>query len=318
VPKTVTIVAPVYNEQESVERFVLAVEEVTRALPYDVQLLLINDGSDMPTTAVLNALAQRDRVGVLHLSRNFGHQAALTAGLDHVDADACVCMDADLQHPPTLLPDMLALWEQGYEVVHTIRQQTHSESWFKRMASRLFYAAINRVSEHPIHPGGADFRLLDRKALAALTSLPERSRFLRGLSVWIGFRQVALHYQPAPRFAGKSKYTLSKMFALALDGATSTTTLPLRAVLGLGVAVSSVAMAYLIYVIGAWFLTNRAIVGWSSVIVSVLLLGGLQLIVLGMMGLYLAKVFDEVKGRPVYLVRDSRGIPPKHESHHGS
>lgn len=320
--RQLVIIAPMYDEKQSAAAFVSAVDAVCLPLTdVIVRLLIIDDGSRDGTAELLDKLAeQRPHMAVLHLSRNFGHQAALSAGLDWVanqpDVDACLCMDADLQHPSALIPELLRLWQQGYEVVYTVRDDSKSEGLLKRTLSAWFYGVLNRLSEHPVPAGAADFRLLDRKALAALASLRERSRFLRGLSVWIGFRQIGLHYQAAPRHGGQSKYTWRKMIALALDGLVSTSAFPLRWVIGMGLLVSALALTYLVYVVGAYFLTDRAIVGWSSVIVSVLLLGGLQLVVLGMIGFYVAKVFDEVKARPLYVVRDAKvfsAAPPKSE-----
>ncbi len=305
--RRVVIVIPVYNEKESIGALLEAIEEAVRGLPHRISILLVDDGSDDETARLLDEAARAaPRVGVIHLARNFGHQAALTAGLDlacESGADAAICMDADLQHPPRLLPELIRQWDAGYDVVYTIRDDART-SLFKRATSGLFYRLIGAMSEQPTPRGAADFRLLGRPALGALTSLRERARFLRGLSSWIGFRQIAIHYAPDPRFAGESKYTIAKMYRLALDGLVSTTTLPLRTALLLGLAVSAVSVSYLAYVVIAYFLTNRAIQGWSSVIVAVLLLGSMNLTVLGVMGLYLSRIFDEVKARPIYLVRD--------------
>jgi polyisoprenyl-phosphate glycosyltransferase len=303
----VAIVSPVYNESENLRELLTRLDEVCTGLPYTFELWLINDGSNEETTALLDALAaQRRDLVVLHLSRNFGHQAALSAGLEEAyrsGVDGALMLDSDLQHPPSLIPELLSQWRAGYDVVYTIRDDQVRTSAFKRITARLFYRLIGWVSETTITPGSADFRLLDRRALEALISLPERGRFLRGLTSWIGFRQVGVHYVPQARFAGGSKYDLKRMYRLGIDGLVSMTTLPLRAILAVGLCISLLSLTYLVYVIGAHFLTNRTIPGWSSVIVAVLLLGGINLTVLGVMGLYMAKIYDEVKGRPLFLVR---------------
>jgi dolichol-phosphate mannosyltransferase len=309
--KHVVVVSPVYNERESVAALVAGIHQATASLPQRFSIVLVDDGSDEATARELDDAARAVAdVTVVHLARNFGHQAALTAGLDVAaagGADAAICMDSDLQHPPQLIPELVREWEAGYDVVYTIRDDAETTSAFKVLTASLFYRLLSTMSEQPTVAGAADFRLLGRPALEALTSLRERARFLRGLTSWIGFRQIAIHYTPEPRRAGESKFTLRKMVRLALDGLVSTTTLPLRLALLLGVALSAISVAYLAYVVAAYFFTNRAIHGWSSVIVAVLLLGSMNLTVLGVMGVYLARIFDEVKARPIYIVRERVG-----------
>jgi len=306
----VFIIAPVFNESGNIAELLARLDEVLAGESYEFHIVLVNDGSDDETTALLNGLlAGRTRTTVLHLSRNFGHQAALSAGLEEAcrhGADAAISMDSDLQHPPRLLPEFLRFWELGYDVVYSIREDTGRTGFMKRVTSAVFYKVVAFLSEGSVPRGAADFRLLGRGPLEAITALPERTRFLRGLTTWIGFRQVGFHYVPEPRFSGRTKYTLAKMYHLAIDGIVSMTTLPLKAVLGLGLSVSFLAMCYLVYVVIAHFVPKYTVPGWSSVIVSVLLLGGMNLTVLGVLGLYLAKIFDEVKGRPLYLVRERR------------
>lgn len=308
--KTIAIVAPVYNEHDNVDAFVAAVDDALRVEPHRFVIVLVDDGSDAQTREALDRAAHgRDDVTVLHLSRNFGHQAALSAGYDHaasLDVDAVVCLDSDLQHPPRLIPDLLRQWELGFDVVGTIRDDSDDRRFMKVVSSALYYRLLSFISDRPVPRGAADFRLLSRAALQAVTSMPERARFLRGLISWIGFRQVYLPYKPEKRHAGQSKYTIGKMVRLALDGVISTTTAPLRAIVVVGGAVSSVAVLYMAYIVIAWFTTNRAIVGWSSLISAVLFLGGINLVVLGVVGLYVGKVYEEVKARPLYLVRHGR------------
>lgn len=309
--KRMLVVCPVYNEAGNIQELLRQIDQAVSGLPYRFTVLFVNDGSDAETRSVLAlATARRRDVAVIHLSRNFGHQAALTAGLEEalqMGAAAAICMDADLQHPPRLIPELIARWESGFDVVYTVRDDHAKTGWAKRMSSSLFYRIFSWLSETDLAPGAADFRLLSRPALEALVSLPEKSRFLRGLTSWIGFEQVAVHYQPEARFSGRSKYTIARMWRLALDGILSMSTVPLRAILVAGICLSLVSLTYLVYVLGAHFLTDRTIPGWSSVIVAVLLLGGMNLTVLGIMGLYIAKIYDEVKGRPRFLVQAREG-----------
>lgn len=309
--KTLFIVSPVFNEAGNVPVLLDRIGEALAGLSCRVRILLVNDGSDEATTAVLDReVERRPDLGVIHFSRNFGHQAGLTAGMAaacELGADAVVTLDSDLQHPPRLIPDMVRLWEQGYEVIYTVRDDTVRTGFFKRLTAGLFYRGADLMSDAPVPRGAADFRLLARAPLEAMVSLPERTRFLRGLTAWIGFRQVGLHYVPDARYSGRTKYNLSKMFHLAGDGLVSMTTFPLRVVLFLGLFVSAISLAYLVYIVFAHFLTNRTLPGWSSVMVSVLLLGGMTLTVLGVIGLYLAKIFEEVKARPNFLVARRAG-----------
>lgn len=306
-PKHVVIVSPVYNERESVGELLAAIDAAMAGLDYRYTIVLVDDGSDEETAALLDREVQaRPGRKVLHLARNFGHQAALTAGLDEarrLDADATLCLDSDLQHPPRMIRDFLAQWEAGYEVVYGVREEDARTGFLKRMTSRWFYAFIGMLASDAAPRGTADFRLLARPALAALTDLRERARFLRGLTVWIGFRQVGIHYLPDPRFAGRSKYTFLKMLRLALDGVVSTSTRPLRLALLLGVLVSAVAIGYAGFVTVTHLAFNEEVPGWSSVMVAVIVLGGMNLLVLGVIGVYLSRVVEEVKGRPIYIMR---------------
>lgn len=303
--RMVSVVAPVFNEEETAARFVSRVNETFARLSYDLEIILVDDGSDAPTVTVMERLASEvPNVTVLFLSRNFGHQAAITAGIDYAQGDAVVTMDSDLQHPPETIPELLRLWEAGYDIVFTIRDEDEGVSAFKRVTSRWFYRVINALSETHIPQGAADFRLMTAETIRALRAIPERTRFLRGLASWIGFRQTGIHYKPNRRDGGVTKFGIRKMTRLFIDALTSMSTLPLRIGLFIGSLISGSALLYMFYIIAAYFATDRAIVGWSSLIVAVLLLGGLEIILLGVLGLYIAKIFDEVKGRPIYIVRN--------------
>jgi dolichol-phosphate mannosyltransferase len=241
---------------------------------------------------------------VLSLSRNFGHQVALTAGLDAADGDAVIMMDADLQHPPALIPEMVARWRQGADIVSAIRQSTQGASWWKRATSTLFYRLINVLSDTHIVPGAADFCLLSRRAHRALLRVRERQRFLRGIVSWIGFNRTFVPFEASPRFAGKSAYGLPRMLRLAMAAVVSFSSAPLRMATRLGLLVSAAGFAYLIYILLAWWLFERIEPGWTSTISVILILGGIQLVFMGLLGEYLAVVYEESKQRPLYLLKE--------------
>lgn len=299
------VVTPCFNEEEVVELFYGALRDVLISLEgLDYRILFVDDGSTDGTLAKLNAIAERDRrVRVYSLSRNFGHQVALTAGLEAARGAAVVMMDCDLQHPPELIPKMVQLWREGNDVVSAVRTSTASASWFKRFSAGAFYWMINRLSDTPILTGAADFCLLSRRAHQALRAMPERHRFLRGMVSWIGFRRAVVPFEAPPRAAGKSKYTLLKMVGLALNATFSFSAAPIRLASRVGLAVVLCGAAYLIYILGRFALFGDLVPGWGSLICTVLLLGGAQLVFIGLIGEYLARVFDEAKGRPLYLLK---------------
>jgi dolichol-phosphate mannosyltransferase len=238
----------------------------------------------------------------VRLSRNFGHQIALTAGLDAARGDAVVCIDGDLQDPPEVIPELVARWQEGYDVVYAVRERREGETRFKLATASLFYKWINRMSPVDIPAQAGDFRLLSRRALDALREMPERARFLRGMTSWIGFRQIGVPYTREARFAGSTKYPLRRMLRFASDAVTSFSTTPIRFVTALGfvsVLLCLVALAWTLYL---RLFTERTIQGWTSVVVVVLFLGGVQLLSLGIIGQYVGRIFDEVKGRPLYIV----------------
>jgi dolichol-phosphate mannosyltransferase len=290
------------------------------ALPdCEPQIILVDDGSVDGTRDVLWQLAANDtNVRVLSLSRNFGHQIALTAGLDAADGDAVVMLDADLQHPPTLIPEMVARWLSGADIVSAVRQTTAGAPLFKRAASILFYRLINICSETYIVPGAADFCLLSKRAHLALGTVRERQRFLRGIVSWIGFNRTLIPFAAPPRFAGKSSYGLANMLRLATSAVISFSSLPLRMATRLGLVFSALGLAYLVYILGAWLFLEGVVSGWTSTISVVLILGGVQLVATGLLGEYLAVVYEETKGRPLYIVKETQGgqaeKPPREEA----
>jgi dolichol-phosphate mannosyltransferase len=305
-----SIVAPVCNEVDGIERFVGTVFEVIEALPYDYTIILVNDGSTDGTTAVLDRLhaLHPEHISVLHFSRNFGHQAAVTAGMDYADGDAVICLDADMQHPPSLIPAMVERWQQGFDVVQAVRRPTHKAGWFKDWTARAFYALINRLSSTRIEPNGADFRLLSRRVVDVFRKdIRERERFLRGLVAWVGFRSCCVEFDIGQRLAGESKYSFSKMLTFARAGLISFSKIPLKVAVMLGFAVSALSALYAMFAVTAYVFFQRAVMpGWASTILVGTFLGGCQLLFLGLIGEYIATIFDEIKGRPLYILAGER------------
>jgi dolichol-phosphate mannosyltransferase len=305
--KRVSVVVPAYNESESLPELLARLSRVAAGEPgYGFEFLFVDDGSSDDSLETLRGLrASDERVRYLSLSRNFGHQAALSAGLDHATGDAVVFLDADLQHPPEVIPRLLREWEQGAQVVNTVRERDPELSLLKRATSAGFYRIINLLADVHIQPDGADFRLLDRQAAEGLRQVRERSRFIRGLVQWIGYRQVVVQYRPDRRFAGQTKFSLSKMLKLAFNGIFSFTTIPLQLSTALGLTSAVSAFAYGLYALYAKFISRTAIPGWTSLLLVVLIMGGVQLITLGILGSYIARIYDETRGRPIYLVKES-------------
>ena len=271
--------------------------------PYEI--VLVDDGSTDGSWDVMCALAQDDRhMRLLRLSRNFGHQIAITAGLDAARGDAVVLMDADLQDPPELIPELVARWREGYDVVYAVRTEREGETRFKLWTASLFYKVIRRLARVDIPANAGDFRLLSRRATDALAGMPEQARFLRGMTSWIGFRQTGVTYRREARRTGETKYPTRKMFGFAADAITSFSSAPLRFVSRLGFIVVVFCVIYLGYTLYLRLFTDRTVQGWTSVIVLVLLIGGMQLLSLGIIGGYIARIFEEVKRRPLYLVEE--------------
>lgn len=306
----ISIVVPVYNESANLEHFHAAVCEAMSPLPYDFELLFVDDGSTDASRELLVELERRDpRVQSIWLSRNHGHQLALTCGLDHADGDAVITMDGDMQHPPELLPQLLALWRGGAQVVQTIRRATEGASLFKRTTSALYYKLLNLLSSVPVTPGGSDFRLMDKVVVRAFRRYREHARFIRGLVGAMGFRQTTLEFVAPPRYAGESKYSLRKMVNFALDGIMAFSTVPLRLGLYAGIASMVGSFAMFLYVLYVKYVEQTAVAGWSTLVCCVLFFGGVQLFALGLIGEYIGRIFEETKARPLYLI--SRDKPDK-------
>ena len=310
--RLVSVVVPAFNEEENVEAVHEAVAAVFAALPaYRFELILVDDGSSDGTMEQVRALAGRvPEVFFLELSRNFGHQQALGAGLRHARGQAVISLDADLQHPPQLIPEMIRRWENGAEVVYTVREEDPDLPTLKRLTSRGFYGVLNFLSDQELEPGTADFRLLDRKVVDVLNSLRERNPFLRGLTAWVGFRQESLPYRPDPRHAGVSKYTVRKMMRLAVEGITSFSVKPLYFAVYAGLLFAGLSLLFIPYVLAS-IAMGRAVSGWASTLMAIVFFGGLQLIVLGIIGIYLGKLFMQAKMRPSFIIRSTNlPLPP--------
>ncbi|MGA2470862.1 MAG: glycosyltransferase family 2 protein [Solirubrobacteraceae bacterium] len=302
-----SVCAPVYNEQELVEQFYARTTNALDGLDYE--LIVVNDGSSDDTPAILDQLAEHDpRLRVVHLSRNFGHQAALTAGLEHANGDAVVMLDADLQDPPELISQMLERWQEGSDIVYMVREERDGESKFKLLTARWFYSLFRSLAQVDLAPNSGDFRLLDRRALDALLSMGERSRFLRGMTVWVGFTQSAISYHRDARYAGETKYPLRKMLRFSLDAIASFSHVPLQLSTYLGFLFSGIAFLAIPVVIVLHFIGSY-LPGFGSITIAILMLGGIQLIAIGLIGEYVGRIYDEVKRRPLYIVRDQRNEP---------
>lgn len=300
-----SVAAPVYNEIEIVEVFYNRVREVMEALGEPWELILVDDGSSDGSTEKILELSKRDpHIVPVIFARNFGHQIAITAGIDHARGDAVIVMDADLQDPPEVLPTLIERWKEGYEIVYAVRAEREGETWFKKITASLFYRLIYRITDVKIPLDTGDFRLLDRQAVNTLNKMREKHRFPRGMAAWIGFQQIGVPYKRAARFAGETKYPFKKMLGLALDAVTGFSYFPLQLATYFGFICAGIS-AFAIPVVIVLRLTGyQAFLGQATTLIAVLFLGGVQLISLGIVGEYLGRIYDEVKGRPLYIVRE--------------
>jgi dolichol-phosphate mannosyltransferase len=303
---TFSIIAPIYNELDNIPELYPRVREVMEQTGEPWELILVDDGSSDGSTDVIRTLAESDeRVRPIIFARNFGHQIAVTAGLDFSRGDAIVIIDADLQDPPEVILELIEKWREGYEVVYAVRAEREGETWFKRTTASLFYRLIYKITDVNIPLDTGDFRLMDRKVVAVMDKMREKHRFLRGMSSWVGFRQIGVEYKRHARFAGETKYPLKKMIQLALNAITSFSYFPLQLATYLGFISAGLAVLAIPVVILLRLISGTILLGQTTTLIIVLLLGGVQLISLGIIGEYIGRIYDEAKGRPLYIVADA-------------
>jgi glycosyltransferase involved in cell wall biosynthesis len=307
----ISIVAPVYNEAGNLQELYRRISEVLDRSSETWELVFVDDGSTDGSTAAMQALydSDADHVRVISFARNFGHQIAVTAGMDYAQGQAVILIDADLQDPPEIILDMIAKWREGYEVIYAVRAKREGESWFKRTTASLFYRLMFSITDISIPLDTGDFRLMDRKVVDAVLSMRERHRFIRGMVSWVGYRQVGIEYTRHERYSGETKYPLNKMLRFAWDGITGFSYLPLQLATYLGFAIaalSGIAIVIVIYLRA--FTTAKPLEGQATTLIMVLFLGSVQLISLGIIGEYLGRIYNEVRGRPLYIIRETHGI----------
>ena len=301
-----SVIAPIFNEFESLPELVRRVAAVMNGLGESWELVLVDDGSTDGSTERIRELARQDRhIRPVIFARNFGHQVAITAGWDYARGDAVVIIDADLQDPPEAIPELVEKWREGYEVVYAVRAEREGETWFKKTTAALFYRMIHRITDVQIPVDTGDFRLMDRKVVDVLKQMRERHRFPRGMSAWVGFRQVGVRYRRAARFAGVTKYPFKKMLRLALNAVTSFSYFPLQVATYLGFISAGISTVAIPVVIALRLAGSHAFEGQATTLIAVLFLGGVQLISLGILGEYIGRLYDEAKGRPLYIVREA-------------
>ena len=305
-----SFVVPIYNEQDTLAELGRRLADVMDSLDGDAEAILVDDGSTDASPALLRDLHERDgRFKLVHFSRNFGHQVAITAGLDYASGDAVVILDGDLQDPPELAHELIARWREGYEVVYAVRaDRRESESWPKRVATRVTYRLLRRLTKVDLPVDVGDFRLVDRRVVDEFRRLGEHNRYVRGLFSWVGFRQIGVPYRRDPRHSGRTKYSWRKLTKLATDGLTGFSDVPLRLALGFGFLFSGLSFLYGLSAVVKRLLGIGYVPGWASTVALPAFIGGVQLIVIGVMGIYIARIYEEVKQRPLYVVRDAVGV----------
>ncbi|MBX7140617.1 MAG: glycosyltransferase family 2 protein [Chitinophagales bacterium] len=300
----ISIIVPAFNEEGNIEAVAEQIkQQAEQCRKYEI--IFINDGSTDATAEKLRMLHRSNpNIQFISFSRNFGHQSALLAGIHHASGDCIISMDADLQHPPAMIPQLVSKWQEGFDIVTTIRDDSQNTSWFKRSTSSVFYKLMNRLSNITLEEGAADFRLIDRSVAQVISNSREYNLFLRGYIAWLGYKQCMVPYIPHQRQSGKTKYSFGKMMMLAINGITSFSVKPLRVAMILGTAISLLAFIYAIYAIYVYLETNEAVPGWTSVLVSILFIGGLQLLILGIIGEYLGRTLMQTKQRPDYVIME--------------
>jgi polyisoprenyl-phosphate glycosyltransferase len=306
--KHVSIITPVYNEEKNIPLLINTIATVMKDLSYSYNVIMVDDGSSDGTLSVIKEYtAKYPEIKYISFSRNFGHQNALKAGLDMAMGDCVISMDGDMQHPADLIPVMLTKYEEGYDVVYTIRLEDKSLPTLKKSTSNFYYRILNRLSDVKVDKGAADFRLMSMKVTEVVRNLPEQDLFFRGIVKWVGFKQIALEYNPQERVHGSTKYTIRKMVSLALNGILSFSKKPLYLAAYLGIIFSTLSILYIPYIAYSYFF-GHPISGWASVIVTITFFGGLQLLILGVIGIYIGRMFIQIKNRPMYIVKESNII----------
>lgn len=300
-----SLIIPVYNEEDSLDELYNRIFDVSKNFNGEYEIIFVNDGSQDKSIEVLKRLYANDkRIIIINLSRNFGHQVAITAGMDFASGEAVITMDSDLQDPPEVIPRLIEKWQEGFEVVYGVRDERKGESIFKKITAKIFYRILNKMSNIKIPLDTGDFRLMDKKVVDVLKEIREENRYMRGLTSWVGFSQIGIVYKRDARFAGRTKYPLGKMIKLALDAFVSFSGLPLKMATYIGFLISFLSFIYLFYILWLKIFTAELIQGWSSLITAVLFIGGIQLICLGIIGEYIGRINNEVKRRPLYVVRN--------------
>jgi polyisoprenyl-phosphate glycosyltransferase len=303
--KKISFIVPVFNEQENIPALVQELTTIAVTRPYDFELIFVDDGSTDGSLQVIKDLAQvYPYIFYIELSRNFGHQYALKAGLDLSDGDCVISLDCDLQHPPHVVSTMIEKWEQGYDIVYTRRMDDKKLPWLKRKTSSMFYKLLNTISDLQLEKGTADFRLMNRRAVDAFSTLNESELFIRGLVKWAGFKQTAVDYLPRERYAGKSKYNFRKMISFGVRGITSFSVRPLKLIAYLGLTLFLISMILVPYALISYFI-GHVVSGWTSLMITVIFFGSLQLLMMGIIGLYISKLVIQSKNRPLYLIRET-------------
>lgn len=300
--KRISCVIPIYNEQLVISEFITALVETLNKIGYPFEIILIDDGSEDNTAAIIHEFRTRYSLRYIRFSRNFGKEKAISAGLDLAQGDAVILMDSDFQHPLNLLKQFVTLWEKGYAMVYAVRINREDESWLKRFCAKTFYQLTSKINRVTIPANAGDFRLLDRKIVTALQKLPERNRFMKGLYSWVGFKQISVPFEVQPRKSGTSQYNFNSLLNLAITGITSFTAFPLRLIALGGIGVATIAILYAIWIILSTLIFGIETPGWATIVTTVTFFGGLQLFALGVVGEYIGRVFDEVKGRPHYII----------------
>jgi len=317
VNKKISFIIPVLNEAENILSLYNELRESLSGIPYSFEFIFVDDGSTDHSLMKIKELAQlQEQIFYIELSRNFGHQYALKAGLDLSNGDCVISMDCDLQHPPEVVLQLIKKWEEGYDVVYTRREEDKKLPWLKRKTSSLFYTFLNRISDLKLEHGTADFRLMNRNVLNAFSNLNESELFIRGLVKWAGFKQIAIDYTPRERYSGESKFNLKKMISFAFQGITSFSVKPLQLIAYLGLTLFLISMILVPYALISYFI-HQAVSGWTSLMVTVIFFGSLQLLMIGIIGLYISKLVVQSKQRPHYFIRETNYVQSKQKESGG-